>query len=456
MSWLRSLAAAGVLVLGASACSGILGLGDFKDAPVDASVGTGGGAGTDGGTSGTSGTGGSAAHDGGNDVVESGPPPPGNCSLRGDAFDIFENPEGGTRGYGSNQLLLVPHARVQPQLIFVVASVGQNIEAQSVIDNTAQSATAIRTGPGMELGAGRVVNGQLEVYGWDQGTLQYVTFPLDSNGLAADASAPTPLSNSPPDCRKTGWGIKSAGMVFDTQGNLHWAVTCGDTNNTVAELFVDTVPTPIASGDGNDPSLQVGGCVYLNGTYVVAVGGSSNFQSQFRIGATSSELAQTYPFQLVAGDAGGRINAALGIWPSGQKVGVLAALSDDPYPNLLPGTVKTGVVTPQDLKSIPATGFQDLLRVTRNNQWAVPTPSRPGVAEDGTIWWGYPALDQSIRLVRLRADGTLGFNVTQIVPPADGGAGVDRAAAQGFGPDGLVVWSNANTEHLSGQIVGCL
>jgi hypothetical protein len=453
----RALAFLVALSAGATACSTILGLGDFKNAEQDASVGSGGSAGTagseaTGGASGNAGTGGSAGTAGtaGAAGGDSGPTTV-KCQNVGATVDL-DDPDAGAVTIGDHGLWLAEDPSQDRVFVVIATSAGMLVRAVAYSNALTLGNPTLVSTVTTDPGGVAVGNNTLDVYTDD---LQKVEFSV-GGGSAADLTLlpTTPVASCPAN---TDEAPNQARYGFDSNQQLHWAATCSGTSTT--ELVVDGT-TWLQTGSPSDKDLEVQDYAYLGATQdggtgqgMVVLGDHHQFLDVNNGGEKSFNIAQD--------DGGTSQSGATAIWkPSSGHFGL--AGTEIHIANGLQASADfyTGVMAVTDvgeLVTAPKSVLNDVVFVSSLSKGPGPTT----LAEDPhSLWWaGTNTPSTSVLMLRLNPmNGALQSPVRDVVDAPDGGATlIDAAAApfiNSFGSTGLVVWVDSDS-NVYGQLVVC-
>ncbi len=335
----------------APACSSLLGLGDFKDAPADAgstggSAGVGGGAGA-AGSAGTAGTGGAAGKDGGSDASDGGT---FDCTPLGNAFSVLSAADLGNATI--NRLLMVDgpavSAATKPRM-FAIADAGPaGLFVRSLTDDpNAPAGNLLTYSPSPSFGVGFAYADKTALYllGQQGSDLVELSFPLDSGGDPQTPPVPTTIAAKP--CSQ---GVESLCFMHDGSSVIHTAVTCNEQNaeaGSTLALYLDG--TFVGSAPNSKDDFIIRGCTEIGSTLVVQTGADFG-PTALRYGKVADDLKTAHPISFTSDQNRGTVIGAP-IADPGHGLMLMGITLAGP-PNYTPIRVFAGV--------IPVASFADL------------------------------------------------------------------------------------------------
>lgn len=433
----------------ASACSTILGLGDFTNGQPDASAGSGGNAGAagsagSGGAAGTAGAGGTAGGDSG--------PTTSNCKNVGAPVEL----DAADAGTVTNDHGLWLAEDLSEKRIFVIMATNAGMVVR-VLGNSNPlqlgNPTSVPAVTGIPSGA-LVGSGTLDVYTDD---LQHVHFTFGGGttpdltfGSATAVSKPCPSGDHPGE----------AHYSFDANKKVHWAVTCVSGSDAgTAEVVVDGTAWTGLTGPPADAQdrLEVQDYMYLGANQGVLVLGNNHNLLDIDNGGAKT-------FNIAGSDAGTSQSLELSVWkPSSTELGFSGALLHFVNGSPKTGDLYTGVMQSTDIDKLltdPKSVLHDVALYSSLSKGVGPAP----LSEDtSSLWAASTSISgTSVQMLRLSpANGQLQSPVHVVVDTSGGGDTESEAVAapfsNSFGVTGVVVWiqNGAGTSKVYGQLVSC-
>ncbi len=364
------------LALVVPACSSLLGLGDFKDAPADGgsaggAAGIGGSAGT-GGTSGTAGSAGGGA--GGSAGVDAGGGAGGasgsagsagaagsdagsfGCALQSGAFSVLSTTDLDGMTVDHNGLFVIDgplRTDGTPSETFVVLSshsstIPQRITVRALQDDVANRVRGMaeyEPASSLYIESGYADGNALYLLGRRGTGLVQIGFDITTGD---PAPMPTEQTFAPSVCSDL------RGACFAREGNaIHATLTCsapGADGGTELTLIHDG--NVVASGPGNDMSVR--SCYHRGSTQVIQTGDDFGL-TQLRVGSNLGELGVEHPLHFTSDSTRTSTLGMLALNPSGDSLVIMGVTYLTP-PKYTPLDFYAGAVpltAPQDLDQVP-------------------------------------------------------------------------------------------------------
>ncbi len=454
------LALAALVAGSAIACSSLLGLGDFKDAPADGGVGQGGASGSAGsaGSAGTSGAGGAAGAAGAGGTAGAGGQPGLVCEPAGQPISVLSAATLGTDTLDSDALSV---ASSNGDAYVGVVGTGSapdggtgkvTLYARSLRNEGGQikGGTVTYQVPAGEfrISSRWITGGRFHLAGQMDQQLADVSFQIGNNG--GDLVAPAQLDTTASPCQ-SGTYLREAVFAFDGTAS-HTAVTCqqygdGGTNSDVRALYVDGKLVD----NGSDPgqALVARRLAYVQGTYVLVTGNDFGPPVVLRYGTTIASLKATHDFSLTTDST--RFSALFSMVPRADDTGLVAlgaVLTGPPSaPAVIPADILGRFVSPASLGELaqtPAPGFAAVGQFATTKEIAGYT--LPAVLPNRLVYAGKNPINSSnVHMIvvdddaKVLAPNTLVYETTNST--------VLAAAAGHLDVNMLIAWS----EETSGQ-----